>query len=183
MPPTVGLCPRPRGAELHSYRTEKNALTMLGFMFLLLFAPHGFLSSTHVAVISPQDPVLRIGSSLTATCTLSPEVNVHAGSLYWTLNGVRLPSSTYSVVSTGTVSVTLQSLSGSRQQSGDNLLCHGADGHILAGSCLYVGMPPGKPVNLTCWSRNAKDLSCKWSPGGRGETHIRTKYTLKYKLR
>lgn len=169
-----------------------------------------------VAVISPQDPVLRIGSSLTATCTLSPEVNVHAGSLYWTLNGVRLPSSTYSVVSTGTVSVTLQSLSGSRQQSGDNLLCHGADGHILAGSCLYVGskftffhrvivescalgcwcikvkvfnsrvsstVPPGKPVNLTCWSRNAKDLSCKWSPGGRGETHIRTKYTLKYKLR
>lgn len=44
-------------------------------------------------------------------------------------------------------------------------------------------VPPEKPVNLTCWSRNTKDLSCKWSPGGVGETHIRTKYTLKYKLR
>ncbi|TMS20148.1 Cytokine receptor-like factor 1 [Larimichthys crocea] len=81
------------------------------------------------------------------------------------------------------LSVTLHNLNGSQQQSGDNLVCHGADGHVLAGSCLYVGMPPEKPVNLTCWSRNTKDLSCKWSPGGRGETHIRTKYTLKYKLR
>nr|XP_019936171.1 PREDICTED: cytokine receptor-like factor 1 [Paralichthys olivaceus] len=45
------------------------------------------------------------------------------------------------------------------------------------------GAPPEQPVNLTCWSRNAKDLSCRWSPGGQGESHIRTKYTLKYKLR
>lgn len=156
---------------------------MLCYFFLLLLAPHGLLCSTHTAVISPQDPVLLMGSSLTATCSLRSAVNLHAGSLYWTLNGVRVSSSSYSVVSPSTLSVTLHNLSGSRQQSGDNLMCHGADGHILAGSCLYVGMPPEKPVNLTCWSRNAKDLSCKWSPGGRGETHIRTKYTLKYKLR
>lgn len=156
---------------------------MLWYFFLLLLAPHGILCSTHTAVISPQDPVLLIGSSLTATCTLSPAVNLHAGSLYWTLNGVRLSSSSYSILSPSALSVTLHNLSGSRQQSGDNLMCHGADGHILAGSCLYVGMPPEKPMNLTCWSRNAKDLSCKWSPGGRGETHIQTKYTLKYKLR
>ncbi|XP_076582219.1 cytokine receptor-like factor 1b isoform X1 [Chaetodon auriga] len=154
---------------------------MFSCMFLLL-APH-VLSSTHVAVISPQDPVLRIGSSLTATCTLSPELGLHSSTLYWTLNGMCLSSSTYSVVSPDTLSVTVHNLNGSQQQSGDNLVCHGADGHVLAGSCLYVGMPPEKPVNLTCWSRNTKDLSCKWSPGGRGETHIRTKYTLKYKLR
>ncbi|TNN53826.1 Cytokine receptor-like factor 1 [Liparis tanakae] len=136
-----------------------------------------------VAVISPQDPVLRIGSSLTATCTLSPELGLHAGTLYWTLNGVSLPSSAYSVASPDALSVTLHNLSGSRQQSGDNLVCHAADGRVLAGSCLYVGRPPEKPVNLTCLSHNTKDLSCKWSPGGRGETHVRTKYTLKYKLR
>uniref|UniRef100_A0A672Y363 Cytokine receptor-like factor 1 n=1 Tax=Sphaeramia orbicularis TaxID=375764 RepID=A0A672Y363_9TELE len=133
--------------------------------------------------LEKHDPVLRIGSSLTASCVLSPDFDLPATSLYWTLNGVRLPGSSYSVVSSDVLSVTLHSLSGSRQQSGDNLMCHGADGQILAGSCLYVGMPPEKPVNLTCWSRNAKDLSCKWSPGGQGETHIRTKYTLKYKLR
>ncbi|KAM9358042.1 cytokine receptor-like factor 1b [Symphorus nematophorus] len=155
---------------------------MLSFMFLLL-VPHVLSSSTHVAVISPQDPVLRIGSSLTATCKLSPELGLHSSTLYWTLNGMCLSSSTYSVVSPDILSVTLHNLNGSQQQSGDNLVCHGADGHVLAGSCLYVGMPPEKPVNLTCWSHNTKDLSCRWSPGGRGETHIRTKYTLKYKLR
>lgn len=92
-----------------------------------------------VAVISPQDPVLRIGSSLTATCTLSPELSLHSSTLYWTLNGLRLSSSTYSVLSPDTLTVTLHNLDGSQQQSGDNLVCHGADGHVLAGSCLYVG--------------------------------------------
>ncbi|XP_041862527.1 cytokine receptor-like factor 1b [Melanotaenia boesemani] len=156
---------------------------MFCFMFLLLLVTHMLLSSTYVAVVSPQDAVLHIGSSLTATCTLSPELGLHASTAYWTLNGVRLSSDTYSLVSSNVLSVTLHSLNGSRQQSGDNLVCHGADGSILDGSCLYVGMAPEKPVNLTCWSHNTKDLSCKWSLGGQGETHIRTKYTLKYKLR
>uniref|UniRef100_A0A3Q2NPZ9 Cytokine receptor-like factor 1 n=1 Tax=Fundulus heteroclitus TaxID=8078 RepID=A0A3Q2NPZ9_FUNHE len=136
-----------------------------------------------VAVISPQDPILRIGSSLTATCTLTTELGLHAGSLYWTLNGVRLSSSTYRTVSANILTIELHSLNGSQQKSGDNLMCHGPDGRVLAGSCLYVGMPPEKPVNLTCKSHNAKDLSCRWSAGGPGETHIPTKYTLKYKLR
>lgn len=92
-----------------------------------------------VAVISPQDPVLRIGSSLTATCTLSPELGLLSSMLYWTLNGMRLPSSTYSVVSPDVLSVTVHTLNGSQQRSGDNLVCHRDDGHVLAGSCLYVG--------------------------------------------
>uniref|UniRef100_A0A7N8WUD1 Cytokine receptor-like factor 1 n=1 Tax=Mastacembelus armatus TaxID=205130 RepID=A0A7N8WUD1_9TELE len=140
-------------------------------------------ASPATSAISPQDPILRIGSSLTATCTLSPEFGLHASMLFWTLNGMRLSSSAYTVMSSDVLSVTLHNLNGSKQQSGDNLVCHGADGHVLGGSCLYVGMPPEKPVNLTCWSRNTKDLRCRWSPGGVGETHIRTKYTLKYKLR
>uniref|UniRef100_A0A8B9JFP4 Cytokine receptor-like factor 1a n=1 Tax=Astyanax mexicanus TaxID=7994 RepID=A0A8B9JFP4_ASTMX len=128
-------------------------------------------------------PALLIGSSLTATCSVSADHGLHAGSLYWTLNGKRLHSSTYSILSPTVLSVTLTNLSGSRQRSGDNLVCHGGGGHVLAGSCLYVGMPPEKPVNLTCWSRNTKDLTCRWAPGGQGETFIKTKYTLKYKLR
>lgn len=100
---------------------------------------HFFVFWTDAAVISPQDPVLRIGSSLTATCTLSPELGLHASTLYWTLNGICLSNSTYSVLSPDTLSVTLHTLNGSQQQSGDNLVCHGADGHVLAGSCLYVG--------------------------------------------
>ncbi|XP_047444107.1 cytokine receptor-like factor 1b isoform X2 [Mugil cephalus] len=156
---------------------------MFPFMCLLLLTPHVLLSSTHLAEVSPQDPVLRIGSSLTATCMLRPELGLHASTLYWTLNGMRLSSSTYRLESSDVLSVTLHNLNGSRQQTGDNLVCHGADGGLLAGSCLYVGMPPEKPVNLTCWSRNTKDLSCKWRVGGPGEIHIQTKYTLKYKLR
>ncbi|XP_017262759.1 cytokine receptor-like factor 1b isoform X1 [Kryptolebias marmoratus] len=156
---------------------------MTAFMFLLLLVPDVGFSAAYVAVISPQDPVLRIGSSLTATCTPGPELGLQPSSLYWTLNGVRLPGSTYSVLPPSTLAVTLHGLAGSQQRSGDNLVCHAADGRILAGSCLYVGLPPEKPENLTCWSHNAKDLTCKWQLGGRGETHIRTRYTLKYKLR
>ncbi|XP_028301323.1 cytokine receptor-like factor 1b isoform X2 [Gouania willdenowi] len=156
---------------------------MISFTFLLRLLLHVYFSSAQFAVISPQDPVLRIGSSLTATCTVSPEFGLHASTLFWTLNGVKLASRTYSLLSSTMLSVTLHSLNGSQQQSGDNLVCHGADGHVLAGSCLFVGMPPEKPVNLSCWSRNTKDLSCRWRLGGLGETHILTKYTLKYKLR
>ncbi|CAG10337.1 unnamed protein product, partial [Tetraodon nigroviridis] len=135
------------------------------------------------AVIYPQDPVLRMGSNLTASCWIRSDLGVHASSLFWTLNGQPLPSSLYRVLSPTNLSVTLAGLNASRQTSGDNLVCHHHKGHILAGSCLYVGMPPAKPVNLTCWSRNTKDLTCSWAPGGRGETHISTQYTLKYKLR
>uniref|UniRef100_A0A8C9VVS7 Cytokine receptor-like factor 1 n=1 Tax=Scleropages formosus TaxID=113540 RepID=A0A8C9VVS7_SCLFO len=136
-----------------------------------------------VAAVVPQDPALLIGSTLTATCSVSSDLGLHASQLFWTLNGRRLPSATYSVVGPTALAVTLPRLSGSRQPSGDNLVCHSGGGHVLAGSCLYVGMPPEKPVNLTCWSRNTKDLTCKWVPGGQGETFIRTKYTLKYRLR
>lgn len=44
-------------------------------------------------------------------------------------------------------------------------------------------VPPEKPVNISCWSKNMKDLTCKWAPGTEGETFLHTNYTLKYKLR
>ncbi|XP_066551532.1 cytokine receptor-like factor 1 isoform X2 [Amia ocellicauda] len=156
---------------------------MITLLFLVLCVLRVLSSSTQLAAIFPQDPTLRIGSSLTATCSLSPELGLDVRTLFWTLNGKRLPSSSYAVLSQTALSVTLPRLNGSRQQSGDNLVCHNSEGHILAGSCVYVGMPPQKPVNLTCWSRNTKDLTCKWTPGSQGETFLRTKYTLKYKLR
>ncbi|KAI4899984.1 hypothetical protein NFI96_014494 [Prochilodus magdalenae] len=150
---------------------------------LLIFIPHVFTSTTHLAVISPQDPALPVGSSITVVCTVSSELGLEASTMYWTLNGRRLAKSSYTVLSPTELSVTLHRLNGSQQQSGDNLVCHGGNGDVLAGSCLYVGMPPEKPANLSCWSRNTKDLSCRWSPGGQGETFISTKYVLKYKLR
>ncbi|XP_038853256.1 cytokine receptor-like factor 1 [Salvelinus namaycush] len=143
---------------------------------------HTPIPRTEMAGIFPQDPALPIGSTLTATCSVSPDLGLHASSLFWSLNGHRLPSSSYSVLSPTALSVTLPGLPASRQRSGDNLVCHNHGGHVLAGSCLYIGMPPVKPVNLTCWSRNTKDLTCRWAPGGQGETFIKTKYTLKYKL-
>ncbi|NXP08905.1 CRLF1 factor, partial [Thinocorus orbignyianus] len=91
------------------------------------------------AVISPQDPTLLIGSSLVATCTVSPDFHLKAEDLYWTLNGRRLPAASYAPLGPTTLSVLLARLNGSKQQSGDNLVCHSRDGGILAGSCLYVG--------------------------------------------
>lgn len=92
-----------------------------------------------VAVIYPQDPVLRMGSNLTASCWVHSDLGIHASSLFWTLNGQQLPSSLYRVLSPTNLSVTLAGLNASRQTSGDNLVCHNHKGHILAGSCLYVG--------------------------------------------
>ncbi|MED6238963.1 hypothetical protein ATANTOWER_032905 [Ataeniobius toweri] len=152
-------------------------------VLLTLHSPGVLSLSTHVAIVYPQDPVLRMGSNLTASCWIHPDLGLHANSLFWTLNGQQLPSSLYKVLSPTNLSLTLVGLNASRQTSGDNLVCHNHKGHILAGSCLYVGMPPEKPVNLTCWSRNTKDLTCSWAPGGRGETNISTQYRLKYKLR
>lgn len=58
-----------------------------------------------------------------------------------------------------------------------------SDSSVKALRPRLFSVPPEKPVNLTCWSRNTKDLTCRWAPGGQGETFIKTKYTLKYKLR
>ncbi|XP_063313380.1 cytokine receptor-like factor 1 isoform X4 [Pelobates fuscus] len=140
-------------------------------------------SFTHPAVISPQDPTLMIGSSLTAACSVDSDQSLKVDDLFWTLNGKRLPSELYAIINGTAMSVALNNLNGSKQQSGDNLVCHGKDGRILAGSCLYVGLPPEKPINITCWSKNMKDLTCKWVPGSEGETYLHTNYTLKYKLR
>ncbi|XP_041059745.1 cytokine receptor-like factor 1 [Carcharodon carcharias] len=157
---------------------------MYSLLFLLLSCLMKLVSClTSLAMVVPQDPVLTMGSSLTFTCIMKSGVKVDPRELYWTLNGQRLPSELYTLVNSSALKVTLHGLNGSRQQSGDNLLCHRMDGRILAGSCLYVGLPPEKPTNITCWSKNAKDLTCKWSPGGEGETFLHTKYTLKYKLR
>lgn len=92
------------------------------------------------AVISPQDPTLLIGSSLQATCSIHGDTpGTTAEGLYWTLNGRRLPSELSHLLNTSTLALALANLNGSRQQSGDNLVCHARDGSILAGSCLYVG--------------------------------------------
>jgi hypothetical protein len=92
------------------------------------------------AVISPQDPTLLIGSSLQATCSIHGDPpGATAEGLYWTLNGRRLPPELSRVLNASTLALALANLNGSRQQSGDNLVCHARDGSILAGSCLYVG--------------------------------------------
>ncbi|CAM9768700.1 unnamed protein product [Bubo scandiacus] len=70
------------------------------------------------AVISPQDPTLLIGSSLVATCTVSPDFHLRAEDLYWTLNGRRLPAASYAALGPTTLSVALARLNGSKQQSG-----------------------------------------------------------------
>lgn len=92
------------------------------------------------AVISPQDPTLLIGSSLQATCSVHGDPpGATAEGLYWTLNGRRLAPELSRVLNASTLALALANLNGSRQQSGDNLVCHARDGSILAGSCLYVG--------------------------------------------
>lgn len=118
-----------------------------------------------VAIVYPQDPVLRMGSNLTVSCWVHPDLGVHANSLFWTLNGQQLPSSLYRVLSPTNLSVTLVGLNASRQTSGDNLVCHNHKGHILAGSCLYVGSKLNVKMHnfLTVVSTSVSIIHCKHS--------------------
>lgn len=117
-------------------------------LFLFFLTPSFVSPAADPAVISPQDPTLLIGSSLVATCTVSPDFHLKAEDLYWTLNGRRLPAASYAALGPTTLSVALARLNGSKQQSGDNLVCHSRDGGILAGSCLYVGRTSAAPARL-----------------------------------
>lgn len=111
------------------------------------------------AVISPQDPTLLIGSSLQATCSIHGDTpGATAEGLYWTLNGRRLPSELTHLLNTSTLALALANLNGSRQQSGDNLVCHARDGSILAGSCLYVGRKWGPRTPRDRWRVAMTDL-------------------------
>ncbi|XP_032321117.1 cytokine receptor-like factor 1 isoform X4 [Camelus ferus] len=169
------------GPAAQSARRPPPLLPLL--LFCVLGAPQAG-SGADTAVISPQDPTLLIGSSLQATCSVHGDTpGATAEGLYWTLNGRRLPPELSRMLNASTLALALANLNGSRQQSGDNLVCHARDGSILAGSCLYVGLPPEKPFNISCWSKNMKDLTCRWTPGAHGETFLHTNYSLKYKLR
>ncbi|XP_027708997.1 cytokine receptor-like factor 1 isoform X1 [Vombatus ursinus] len=175
---------RAPGGGLRQGAALPTARTMLA-LALLAFGALRAGSGSYLAVIAPQDPTLLIGSSLHATCSVSVSGSdaPTAEGLYWTLNGRRLAPELSQILNATTLGLALANLNGSKQQSGDNLVCHARDGSILAGSCLYVGLPPEKPVNISCWSKNMKDLTCRWFPGTQGETFLHTNYTLKYKLR
>ncbi|XP_006876399.1 PREDICTED: cytokine receptor-like factor 1 [Chrysochloris asiatica] len=165
-------------------RSARRPPPLLLLLLLCVLGAQRAETRTHTAVISPQDPTLLIGSSLQATCSVLGDLpGATADGLYWTLNGRRLPAELSRVLNASTLALALANLNGSRQQSGDNLVCHARDGSILAGSCLYVGLPPEKPFNISCWSKNMKDLTCRWTPGAPGETFLHTNYSLKYKLR
>ncbi|KAF0044104.1 hypothetical protein F2P81_003262 [Scophthalmus maximus] len=154
-------------------------------LLTLLRTPGARCLSTHVAIIYPQDPVLRMGSNLTASCWVHPELSIHASSLFWTLNGQQLPSSLYRVLSPTNLSVTLAGLNASRQTSGDNLVCHNHKGHILAGSCLYVGMTTDPPsgVMVSRVGQLEDQLSVRWeAPPALKDFLFQAKYQIRYRL-
>lgn len=129
-------------------------------------------------MISPQDPTLLIGSSLQATCSVHGDLQgPTAEGLYWTLNGRRLPPELSRMLNASTLALALANLNGSRQQSGDNLVCHAPDGSILAGSCLYVGRKwlPGRSGSF--WEQHLSlERGMNHGPSGPGlnggHTHL-----------
>lgn len=152
-PPGTAASPEPTGIA-HSAVLRRASL------------PFPLSPAADPAVISPQDPTLLIGSSLTATCTVSADLRLRAQDLYWTLNGRRLPAASYAALGPTTLSVALTRLNGSRQQSGDNLVCHSRDGGILAGSCLYVGCTSGASIHPSIhpsppWCRCPSSQRCR----------------------
>ncbi|XP_045155178.1 cytokine receptor-like factor 1 [Echinops telfairi] len=150
------------------------------------FDPRLQQDTAHTAVISPQDPTLLIGSSLQATCSvLGDPPRATADSLYWTLNGRRLPADLSRVLNASTLALVLANLNGSRQQSGDNLVCHAHDGSILAGSCLYVGLTtdPPQDVHVSRVGGLEDQLSVRWvSPPALKDFLFQAKYQIRYRV-
>lgn len=58
-------------------------------------------------VITPQSPVLQIGTNFTATCVIIGTTEATADDLYWNLSQIVIPSNQYTKINESALSVTI----------------------------------------------------------------------------
>ncbi|XP_053195952.1 interleukin-6 receptor subunit beta isoform X2 [Scomber japonicus] len=165
---------------------------MLQLVLLACVAP--FLSANHEnmnhLMITPQSPVLEIGTNFTATCMIINTAEVTADDLYWTVSKTTIPSEKYTKINETALSVTIPVT----DEKPEWLYCRSritsAYTQLNPGKFLHAiisekGYPPEKPENLSCIAVQDKkvisrNISCSWEPGR--DSRLTTTYTLHVKV-
>ncbi|XP_038658199.1 interleukin-6 receptor subunit beta-like [Scyliorhinus canicula] len=123
------------------------------------------------------------GSPLAAICAItntSCDVAflTNASKIFWQLNKVDIPRTQYTILNSTVSQVNIPVFN----QTVGMLSCqiHQGPGVTLRNDVrIYTGLPPDKPVNLTCvtsWKKEPS-MKCSWNPGR--NPHRPTNYTLR----
>ncbi|XP_041825436.1 interleukin-6 receptor subunit beta isoform X2 [Melanotaenia boesemani] len=137
-------------------------------------------------VVTPQSPVLEIGTNFTATCTIVNTDEITVDDLYWRLSNTSIPEEHYKKINR-TLSVTFPV----RSEKAEWLMCqlkrpHQVilhEGKFIQGIWLRTGYRPGKPENLSCKAFQEKSsispiITCEWEVTGRQTKDVPTTYML-----
>ncbi|XP_040833480.1 interleukin-6 receptor subunit beta isoform X1 [Ochotona curzoniae] len=162
---------------------------MLGWQTCLMQAFFIFLTTeaTNVLVntcghITPESPLVQIGSNFTAVCIIKEECmkkfHVNASYIVWKINHFTIPKEQYTVISRTACSVTFTNITALNAQLTCNILTFGQIEQNVYGVTLISGLPPEKPTGLNCIVyEDKKVMVCQWNPGR--ETFLDTNFTLK----
>ncbi|XP_060047039.1 interleukin-6 receptor subunit beta isoform X1 [Erinaceus europaeus] len=131
--------------------------------------------------ITPESPVVQLGSNFTAVCVLKEKCmksyHVNASYIFWKTNHVTVPSEQYTVINSTASSVTFTNISLSNTQLTCNIRTFGQIDQNVYGIRIVSGLPPEKPKNLSCIVNEGEKMRCQWDPGR--ETFLDTNFTLK----
>lgn len=131
--------------------------------------------------ITPESPVVQLGSNFTAICVLKKKCmnsyHVNASYIFWKTNHLIVPSEQYTVINSTASSVTFTNVSFLNTQLTCNIRTFGQIDQNVYGIRVISGFPPEKPKNLSCIVNEGKKMMCQWDPGR--ETYLETNFTLK----
>lgn len=164
---------------------------VLQVIWLALLAPllHAEYEYENHLVITPQSPLVQIGTNFTATCVIINTAEVTADDLYWNLSASVVPKEYYRKINTSALAVTIP-ITG---ENSEWLFCHARQhsasyvilnkSKFTHGIWLTKGYFPSAPENLSCIAEQqetfiSESLTCKWDVAGRQTKNVKTEYML-----
>ncbi|XP_077203265.1 interleukin-6 receptor subunit beta [Paroedura picta] len=138
--------------------------------------------------ITPESPVVQIGSSFTAVCILNDTCqnvydSVHASQIIWKTKNKVVPNEQYTIINRTASRVSFNGTSTLVSPLTCNVLIAGQMEQNIYGIEVRLGLPPEKPKNLTCITKQIERdkyiLPCTWDPGR--NTILNTEYYLKHR--
>uniref|UniRef100_H3AKP8 Interleukin-6 receptor subunit beta n=1 Tax=Latimeria chalumnae TaxID=7897 RepID=H3AKP8_LATCH len=133
--------------------------------------------------IIPEAKVLQLGTQFTASCILKESkmkvMGINASNVYWATKGNEVPRTQCSVKNATVSNVVLNVTASLKSPLTCNIMLPGNLKQTVYGIFFTAGMPPEKPVNLSCVVHHPNNMTCAWNPGR--ETYLPTNHTLKYK--
>ncbi|KAM7393420.1 hypothetical protein PAMA_008190 [Pampus argenteus] len=143
-------------------------------------------------MITPQSPVVEIGTNFTATCMIINTAEATADDLFWNLSKTTIPKEQYTKVNRSALNVTITVTSAGIEWL--FCLCKKVspyvvlnDGKFIHGIQLSKVYRLEKPENLSCIAVQEKTyispyISCTWGAARHQSTHCSATYTLHVKF-